>query len=94
VTADARCLLVRIAGRVQGVCFRHYASQEAERLGITGWVKNAPNGDVEALICGNGEQLAAMQVWLARGPSMAQVENMHAAPAELCEMPVSFRISF
>jgi len=91
---DKRCLLVRVTGRVQGVCFRHYARQEADRLGVTGWIKNASNGDVEALICGDGVQLAAMQAWLAHGPSMAQVEDMHAAAAELSELPDSFRIMF
>ena len=76
------------------MCFRHYTRQEAERLGVTGWVKNTSIGDVEVLICGSGEQLAAMQAWLARGPSMAKVEDMHAIPAELGNMPDSFRITF
>ena len=62
------CELVRICGDVQGVCFRHYAKREAERLGISGWVKNVSDGSVEALICGGDGQLAAMREWLSRGP--------------------------
>ena len=89
-----RCLLLRVSGRVQGVCFRLYAKQEAERLGITGWVRNMADGSVAAMICGDGSQLAAMQAWMARGPSMAHVEDMQAKAVEDDDPPASFRIVY
>lgn len=89
-----RCLLLRVSGRVQGVCFRHYAKQEADRLGVTGWVRNMADGSVEAIICGDGSQLAAMQAWMARGPSMAHVESMYATAVEDGDPPASFRIVY
>ncbi|MDX8412113.1 MAG: acylphosphatase [Mariprofundaceae bacterium] len=94
MNTPGRCLRIKVTGRVQGVGFRYYAKQEAERLGLTGWVRNLPNGDVEALICGNGEQLAAMQSWLSHGPSMARVETMHAESAEIQDTPTSFRMAY
>jgi len=74
------CELIRIRGDVQGVCFRYYTKREAERLGISGWVKNASDGSVEALICGSENQLAAMRKWLSRGPPSAEVHQTGARP--------------
>jgi len=73
-----RCLHVRVTGRVQGVCFRHYTQQEAERLGVAGWVRNLPDGSVEALLSGNDKQLAAMRAWLTHGPDAARVDSLEA----------------
>jgi len=89
----SRCLRVVISGHVQGICFRHYTRQKALELGINGWVRNLPNGDVEALICGNGDQIAAMQAWLAMGPEHARVTDCHASPCNLPQLPVNFVIS-
>lgn len=72
------CELVRIRGDVQGVCFRHYTKREAERLGISGWVKNVSDGSVEALICGSEPQLATMREWLSHGPPSAEVHQADA----------------
>jgi len=72
------CELVRVTGQVQGVCFRYYARHEAERLGINGWVKNLPDGSVEALICGSASQRDAMRAWLAHGPPAAEVRKVES----------------
>ncbi len=89
------CELVRISGDVQGVCFRHYAKREAERLGISGWVKNVSDGKVEALICGSEPQLAAMREWLSRGPPSAEVLDIRAEPYQGAPCPSeSFRIVY
>lgn len=68
--------MVRVRGRVQGVFFRYHCKQEALRLGVEGWVRNCPDGSVEALICGNEKQLAAMRNWLSHGPQLADVEEI------------------
>jgi acylphosphatase len=47
-----RAALVRISGRVQGVSFRFWTRQEAERLNLNGWVRNEPDGSVQALVAG------------------------------------------
>jgi len=87
-----QCLRIRITGRVQGVCFRYYAKMEADRLGITGNIRNMPDGSVETLICGNAEQLDGMKKWLAHGPEMAHVNNLQTNETTLENLPGDFRI--
>jgi len=70
--AGSRSHLV-IHGLVQGVSFRAYACEEAQRLHLTGWVKNLPNGDVEAVAEGDPKELEAFAAWCRRGPSHAHV---------------------
>jgi len=86
------CLCIRVAGRVQGVCFRYYADMEASRLGVTGYVRNMPDGSVEALICGTLEQLNAMQQWLSHGPEMAHVTHVQVSEKTVEPMPGDFCI--
>lgn len=85
------CLLVRIEGRVQGVCFRHYTREEARRLGIGGWVRNCPDGSVEALIC--GDRVEAMLAWLQHGPAAADVTKIVTTPANPKSLPTDFRVT-
>jgi acylphosphatase len=73
--AGSRFHLV-IRGLVQGVSFRAYAREEARRLQLTGWVKNLPNGDVEAVAEGEARQLESFAAWCAHGPSEARVESV------------------
>ena len=65
-----------ITGRVQGVWFRGSMAQEAERLGVTGWVRNRADGSVEAMVAGTAEQVAAIMNWARRGPPNAAVEHV------------------
>ena len=67
------CRHFRVSGRVQGVGFRFAASAEAQRLGITGWVRNVGNGEVEAFACGGSDALQAFERWLWQGPPAARV---------------------
>lgn len=62
-----------IAGRVQGVCYRMNAVDEARRLDLAGWVRNTGNGGVELLAEGPEEDLAALLAWCRRGPPHARV---------------------
>ena len=63
-------------GRVQGVFFRANTKEIANSLGITGWVRNLPDGRVELMAFGNQQQLDELNHWLKSGPSMAQVSNL------------------
>lgn len=67
---------VRISGRVQGVGFRAATVRQAHLLGVTGWVRNAPDGSVEALVQGEPEQVDQMLSWLHRGPPLAKVAEV------------------
>jgi len=73
--------LARVQGRVQGVGFREACVEEAESLGLTGWVRNRTDGSVEALLQGRPEQIARMREWLGRGPPMAVVRELALSPA-------------
>ncbi len=66
--------LVRATGRVQGVFYRDSARREAQRLGLTGWVKNMPDRSVDARLEGPLQQIEEMVRWMREGPPLAQVE--------------------
>jgi acylphosphatase len=71
-----------IHGQVQGVWYRESMRREAERLGVTGWVRNRPDGSVEALVQGSPQAVEAITAWSWRGPEQARVERVDASPAE------------
>ncbi len=65
-----------IHGRVQGVNFRYYTMQEANSLGLTGWVRNLRSGQVEVLAEGRRPALDRLHGFLQRGPSSARVNRV------------------
>jgi len=65
-----------IYGRVQGVFFRESMRQEAERLGVGGWVCNRRDGTVEAVVHGPAEAVEAITRWAHCGPADAQVTSV------------------
>ena len=67
---------VWISGRVQGVFFRAHAKEMADELGLTGWVRNLPDGRVEAVFEGEEEALKRAIAWCKRGPPLASVEKV------------------
>jgi acylphosphatase len=67
---------VYVSGLVQGVSFRWYAIQHARRAGLAGWVRNVPDGRVEAVFEGPGEAVRAMVEWCHEGPSAAHVTGV------------------
>lgn len=71
---DTICLQCFISGHVQGVFYRREAYAKARRLGLTGYVKNLPDGRVEVLCCGEKKAMEEMQNWLWRGPVGCQVD--------------------
>lgn len=71
-----------VTGRVQGVCFRMSAQMQANSCGLTGWVRNLQNGQVEVMAFGEERQLKIFRQWLNSGPSMAQVTSVEAEKVE------------
>ena len=70
-----------VRGRVQGVGFREYLRREAERLGVTGWVRNRGDGTVEAMVHGSPDDVAQVLNWMRRGPPAARVTDVQASDA-------------
>ena len=71
-----------IRGRVQGVGFRYATVLAAERIGVTGWVRNRTDGSVEAVVHGTAEAVEAIVAWARRGPEAAIVESLDVFEAE------------
>jgi acylphosphatase len=71
-------LRILVSGRVQGVGFRYSCYVQARRLGLGGWVRNTPEGNVEIWLESSGqEQIETMLDWLRRGPPYARVDELH-----------------
>jgi acylphosphatase len=71
-----------INGRVQGVGFRWFTKDVAVREGVTGWVRNLPDGRVEALVEGDAEAVTRVERLLHRGPPGARVETVNVITEE------------
>ena len=67
---------VRVSGRIQGVFFRAYAEDEAAFRKVDGWIRNAPDGRVEAVFEGSPEGVAAMIQWCHAGSPAARVAGV------------------
>jgi acylphosphatase len=74
--ADRARVHLVVSGRVQGVAFRAYTVDEAHRLRVAGWVRNLPDGRVEAEAEGERASLEALVAWCRRGPPSAHVEGV------------------
>lgn len=70
------CKYWTVSGRVQGVWFRASTKTEAEKLGLTGWVKNLPDGRVAVMACGPEAKIQALHDWLKQGPPLANVTEL------------------
>ncbi len=69
---------VRVSGRVQGVGYRYYARACAHTAGVAGYVRNVPNGMVEAVIVGSAEACEEMLRALRKGPLGGRVDDVKA----------------
>lgn len=67
---------VTVAGRVQGVWYRDSCRREAQALGLAGWVRNLPDGTVEAAVEGPGPAVDKLVAWLRQGPPRAVVTGV------------------
>jgi len=86
-------LHVRISGHVQGVGFRWFVREEARRLGLSGWVTNLPDGEVEVKAGGEGSSLQRLRRALEVGPTGAEVSEVADIPdSESNSLPYPFTI--
>lgn len=67
---------VWIKGRVQGVFFRAYTRDAAHLIGVTGWVRNLPDGRVEAVFEGESDKVERMIEWCREGSPMSRIERV------------------
>ncbi len=67
---------IRVWGIVQGVGFRYFTRGVASSLGLTGWVRNLPDGSVEAIAEGDEEDIKHLISRMRQGPSLARVDNI------------------
>ena len=85
---------VAISGRVQGVWFRSSTKQKAEQLGLTGWVKNTADGNVEAIFEGEKDMVRKMIEWCHQGSPLAKVINVEVKNQESTNSFDSFFVRY
>lgn len=85
-------LLLIVKGRVQGVYFRASTQREAKRLGLSGWVRNRPDGSVEILTEGEEVSIRELYGWAQKGPSAARVERVETRWRSFTGEYADFRI--
>ena len=81
-----------ISGIVQGVGYRYYCRREAQGRGLSGWVRNLPDGRVEAVLQGDRRQVEDMIRWCYRGPAEARVTDICVLYEEAADDPKDFGI--
>jgi acylphosphatase len=67
---------IRVHGRVQGVFFRDSTRRKAQTVGVSGWVRNCPDGTVEAVFEGDDDAVRRMVDWVREGPGHAEVDRV------------------
>lgn len=89
-----RTVRMVISGRVQGVSFRYFTRQIARRLGLVGWVKNLPSGQVEVRVRGAEPVLELFRRELRQGPPASRVDELSeaelAAPGDWRDFQITF----
>ena len=85
---------VIVSGKVQGVCYRHFTTEEARRLGLCGWVRNLHDGRVEALIEGEQEPVELLLEFMRKGPRHALVHEMELSYQEFKGDYSEFTVSY
>jgi acylphosphatase len=83
-SSELRRVRVIVHGRVQGVAFRAYTADEARRAGVAGWVRNRPDGSVEAAFEGARGAVEVLLAFVHRGPRSARVDGV-----EVIEEPLA-----
>ncbi len=89
---ERRAVKVHITGRVQGVYFRGWAREQAEQLGVGGWVRNEHDGSVSALVAGAPAAVEEMLKRMHEGPLDAQVIGVTVEKADPAQAPKGFEI--
>lgn len=74
-----RRLKLTASGRVQGVFYRQSMKVQARKLGVSGWVRNMPDGSVEALVEGDERSVGSLVEWARRGPAGSRVDALRVS---------------
>ena len=82
MTDERQAKRYTIHGRVQGVGFRWFTRQSAEEIGVSGWVRNVPDGTVEAVAAGSPDRLDRFESRIHEGPSAGIVERVESEEAD------------
>ncbi len=85
---------VFVSGRVQGVFFRTETQDEATRQGVTGWVRNLPDGRVEAVFEGEKDRVDRLVEFCKHGPPGARITNVEVIPESYTGEFRNFRIRY
>jgi acylphosphatase len=73
---------ITVSGQVQGVYYRQSTKEKALELGVSGIVKNLPNGNVQILATGTQDQLNELVHWCRQGPPLAKVSGVDVKSVE------------
>lgn len=87
-------VVTRIEGLVQGVYFRDYAQKEARSLELSGWVRNRPDGTVEAVLEGEAEKVEQMIAWLHLGSPQAEIRKVQVTEEQPLDDKTAFAIRY
>ena len=91
---DLMTVHARVSGRVQGVCFRMETRRAARAFSVNGWVRNVPDGGVEAVFQGSPHNVQAMVEWCRKGPPLSRVMDVVVEPLTSTEKYLSFDIRY
>ena len=84
---------LRVSGHVQGVGFRWFAMRVARDAGLTGWVRNNPDGSVELEAAGTPDAVALLKARVSVGPRASRVDQVTELPVSADQLPAPFAIS-
>ncbi len=87
-----RIVEVRVSGRVQGVSFRAWTQEQAHDLGLRGWVRNEPGGEVTACLAGDAARVDQMLERMRSGPPAAEVRDLVVQEAPETKVPEGFEV--
>jgi acylphosphatase len=85
---------VTITGQVQGVWFRASTADKARELGVNGYVRNLPDGNVELVAAGENRKVDALIEWAKEGPPLANVDEVRVEPLDTDEEFSGFGIAY
>ena len=91
---SGRAARMVISGRVQGVSFRYFTRREARRLGLVGWVRNLPTGEVEVRVAGAPAPLEEFRRCLRQGPPASRVDEVAETELPSGESWQEFEITY
>ena len=89
---DETALHIWVTGKVQGVYFRGSTAKKANKLALSGWVKNLDDGRVEILAQGTAESLKALLDWCGHGPVLAKVDEVKFELAQTDQIQPPFEV--